>query len=344
MEPIIFSIRISDDLYHVLEHSDFSKCAIIVDEHTKQHCYPIVEKVLPENHKVIQIKSGEEFKTLDSCEHIWNELTESEFDRNGLVINLGGGVITDMGGFCAATFKRGISFINIPTTLLAQVDASVGGKLGIDFKGFKNHIGLFKSPKTTIISTEFLQTLSAEEVLSGKAEMLKHGLIKNSEHWAKIRSLNHDIPDLSDVEESVQIKKEVVLEDPEEKGLRKILNFGHTVGHAIETFRIDRGEKLYHGYCVAIGMICESYISYKANDLQEQELNEIVLGITSLYELPKVDTNSLGNLIQLMKQDKKNTDGQISFVLLSEKGKSIYNQKVSNDLIHKSIEYYNSVV
>ncbi|MCD8540568.1 MAG: 3-dehydroquinate synthase, partial [Leadbetterella sp.] len=244
-----------------LEGKDYSALVVIADRNTRKDCYPRIKEVLP-RHLLITVQDGEEYKNLDTCINIWNKLTEAEFDRHALVINLGGGVIGDMGGFCAATYKRGIDFIQVPTTLLAQVDASVGGKLGIDFQGFKNHIGVFTQPRAVLIDTGFLTTLPERELRSGYAEVIKHCLIRDRKMWDKIRKSElGDIPMKELVSHSVETKKAIVTEDPTEKGLRKILNFGHTVGHAVETFHLTR-ERLLHGEAIAIGMICEAYIAY----------------------------------------------------------------------------------
>jgi len=239
---------IGKSLPQFLSQKDYSKIAIIVDENTKEHCYPIIANLVSET-ILIEIKSGEENKNLATCTYIWQELTDAAFDRHSLVINLGGGVIGDMGGFCAATYKRGIDFIQIPTTLLAQVDASVGGKLGIDFNGYKNHIGAFAQPEVVLIDTVFFKTLPHLELRSGFAEIIKHCLIRDASMWDVIRKRDFDQQDLQSlVAHSVAIKKEIVAEDPTEKGLRKILNFGHTLGHAVETHFLEKeGKRLLHG-------------------------------------------------------------------------------------------------
>ncbi len=256
-----------------LEGKDYSAVAVITDKNTRKDCYPRVKELLP-RHLLITVQEGEGNKNLDTCTIIWNKLTEAEFDRHALVINLGGGVIGDMGGFCASTYKRGIDFIQVPTTLLAQVDASVGGKLGIDFQGFKNHIGVFTQPRAVLIDSAFLATLPERELRSGFAEVIKHCLIRDRQMWNKIRKTElDDMPMKELISHSVETKKAVVNEDPTEKGLRKILNFGHTIGHAVETFHLEKN-RLLHGEAIAIGIICESYIAYSKGMITESELGD----------------------------------------------------------------------
>ena len=228
---------ISESLSQFLAQNAYDKIAVLVDEHTNKHCFPLIASLLPKGSIKIQIKSGEEHKTIATCEKVWEALTRANMDRHGLMINLGGGVIGDLGGFCASTYKRGIDFIQIPTTLLAQVDASVGGKLGIDFHGLKNHIGVFQLPKTVLIDPAFIQSLPERQQRSGFAEIIKHCLIRDGHMWDQISHLSFEEADLAKlIAHSVAIKQAVVEEDPKEKGLRKILNFGHTLGHAIETY------------------------------------------------------------------------------------------------------------
>ncbi len=271
---IVFCRDIGNELKEFFDQNSFSKIGVIVDEHTRLHCYPLVQSAIPD-HVLLEIKSGEEQKNLRTCEQIWNDLTENAFDRKSLVVNIGGGVIGDMGGFCAATYKRGIAFINIPTTLLAQVDASIGGKLGIDFHNFKNHIGVFQNPLKIFLDATFFPTLSPAELRSGYAEVIKHCLIRDSQKFEEIIQTPYGNLDLFALtKHSVDIKNKVVQEDPKEQGLRKILNFGHTIGHAIESFYLENGDrKLLHGEAIAVGMICEAFISTKKCTLSYKELD-----------------------------------------------------------------------
>ncbi|MEQ8926380.1 MAG: 3-dehydroquinate synthase family protein, partial [Fulvivirga sp.] len=278
MSKVIFSTEVGKEVKKVVATLPSSKVAVLVDENTHEHCLPhlgIKDFVL------IRINSGEVHKNLATCQFIWETLTDHGFDRQGLLLNLGGGVIGDMGGFCASTYKRGIRFVNIPTTLLAQVDASVGGKLGIDFNRFKNHIGIFAEPEAVIIDPFFLETLPANELRSGFAEVIKHHLIRDLDGWkqlsqSKMETLNW----LEVIKHSVEIKNDIVIKDPKESGVRKILNFGHTIGHALESHYLNSDEPLLHGEAIALGMICESHISYQKNMISKEMLKEITGCIT----------------------------------------------------------------
>jgi len=338
---IFLSKDISVTLSTYLKGKQYSDISVLVDENTEGNCFPLISKVVPQAH-LIRIKSGEEQKTLATCELIWQQMTDLRFDRKALMINLGGGVIGDMGGFCAATYKRGIDFIQIPTTLLSQVDASVGGKLGIDFNSFKNHIGVFKDPQAVFINTDFLKTLSPGELRSGFAEIIKHCLIADKLKWKEIQTktlVEQDWDDLA--EHSITIKTKVTEADPEEKGLRKILNFGHTIGHAIESYYLNiTDKKLLHGEAIAIGMVAESYISYKKKFISKQELEEIKNYIISIYGKVEIFHFDLEKLLPLTLQDKKNENKTIQCSLLEKVGKANYNIPVTIKEIREAIEYY----
>jgi len=324
IKAIDYSIWIGVNSLSKLDISTYSKVAILVDENTKRDCLYKLPKI--ENAIIIEIKSGEEYKNISTCNFIWEQLTINNFDRNSLLINLGGGVIGDMGGFCAATYKRGLEFINIPTTLLAMVDASVGGKLGIDFKGFKNQIGLFNNPKAVLISPEFLETLAESELKSGFAEVVKHTLISDNSLWVKLNNTPYTDLDWKDIiDTSVRIKNKIVLADPFEKGERKKLNFGHTFGHAIESYYLEKGTPISHGEAVFMGMILETEIS----DLSETDKNEIKNYILSNFSLPY--TPKKLNLHKFLINDKKNQDGKINFTLLSGIGKCSFDNLFSID-------------
>lgn len=339
MSVVIASI--SESLPQYLDGKNYSKVFLICDEHTKKHCYPILKPLLGK-HKVIQIKSGEQEKHLATCEKIWTGMTEDELYRHSLVINLGGGVIGDMGGFCAATYKRGVDFIQIPTTLLAQVDASVGGKLGIDFHSFKNHIGVFQIPNAVLIDAQFLKTLPFNELRSGFAEIIKHCLIMDEKKWDEIRRKDFEEQDFNDlIGHSVEIKKQVVAADPTEKGLRKILNFGHTLGHAIETFYLGKPKlHLLHGEAIAAGMICESFISFERGMIDQRTLSQIEEFIFTIYGKATILAQDIDEIIQLTAQDKKNKGKEIRFSLLEKAGKCTYDIAVSKTEMRKALEYY----
>ena len=332
---------ISESLKTYLATQDYSKIIVLTDTNTKRFCYPIIKDSLPK-HTIITVKQGEENKNLHTCELIWSAMTEAQLDRHALMINLGGGVIGDMGGFCAATYKRGINFIQIPTTLLSQVDASVGGKLGIDFQGFKNHLGVFTLPNVVLIDPIFLETLSEREKRSGFAEILKHCLIQDVNKWNEIRGkdlADQNLPDL--IAHSVEIKKKVVEQDPTEKGLRKILNFGHTLGHAIETFFLPQGKKrLFHGEAIATGMVCESYIAYTRGLIDERTLEQIEEFIFSIYGKVDIDAADFDTIIGLTLQDKKNKGKDVRFSLINAAGSCLYDIVVTKNEMKKALEYY----
>jgi len=324
IKAINYSIWIGENSLSKFDISTYSKVAILVDENTKRDCLHKLPKI--ENALIIEIKSGEEYKNISTCNFIWEQLTINNFDRNSLLINLGGGVIGDMGGFCAATYKRGLDFIHIPTTLLAMVDASVGGKLGIDFKGFKNQIGLFNNPKAVLISPEFLETLAESELKSGFSEVVKHALISDNSLWVKLKNTPFTDFDWGDIiDTNVQIKNKIVLADPFEKGERKKLNFGHTFGHAIESYYLEKGTPISHGEAVFMGMILETEIS----DLPETEKNEIKNYILSNFALPYTPKKS--NLHKFLINDKKNQDGKINFTLLNRIGNCSFDNLFSLD-------------
>ena len=327
-----------------LSSSRYSHVAIIVDENTEEHCLPLIKSILPDA-SLIKITSGEENKTLATCASIWQQMTDLEMDRKGLVVDLGGGVIGDMGGFCASTYKRGIDFIQIPTTLLSQVDASVGGKLGVDFNAFKNHIGVFCEPRAVFIHTPFIKTLDPREVRSGFAEIIKHCLIWDKNKWNELILKpfeEHEWDDL--VAHSISVKAKVVTEDPKEQGLRKILNFGHTVGHAIESFYLNTDKRLLHGEAIAIGMVCEAWLSFKRKYIDNTQVEVIKRYIIQTYGHVKIDTNDLDEIIPLTIQDKKNEGGVVNASLLKAIGQANYNQPINAQDIKESIDYYNLVL
>lgn len=340
--PIHISDQALNSLKEDIQKGRFSKVFVLVDENTRKHCYPRLAPLLPP-HLVYEIMPGEEEKNLTTCTAIWDEMTQSALDRKALVVNIGGGVIGDMGGFVAGTYKRGIDFAQVPTTLLAQVDASVGGKLGIDFHGLKNHIGLFRNPVGVYINPQFLDTLPFEEKRSGFAEIVKHHLIADHEAWKKLvktTDLNDlDYPQL--IRHSIDIKSRIVESDPEEKGARKALNFGHTVGHAVETYFLENGNRLLHGEAIAIGMICEAWISHQQGTLSGDELDQITAFFLKFYPKPKISPAVYPTIIDFAKNDKKNQDGNILCTLLNGIGDFRVNISIDHSQITKSLDYYN---
>lgn len=329
-----------------LANSNYSKIVVIVDENTHEHCLPKFLPLLETNVviDIIEIEAGELSKTIDTCTSVWEALSDLGFDRKSLVINLGGGVITDLGGFVACTFKRGIDYINVPTSLLAMVDASVGGKTGVDLGILKNQIGVISSGEMVLIDVEFLATLPQNHLRSGLAEMLKHGLIADKSYWETMTKLSElHIEDLEQlIYDSVVIKNNIVESDPNEDGVRKFLNFGHTLGHAIESYFLDYDAKdeLLHGEAIAIGMIMESFLSHKVLGLEIEEVDSIKLAITNLFGKIDIDNEDYEPILELLKYDKKNSHGNINFVLLEKIGKPKYDCKVDEALYLKAFEYY----
>lgn len=333
-------------LNDILTKKKYSKVFVFADSTTAEVCMPVFRDLLPDldHFDIIETDAGEENKNIDFCIGIWKTLLDFEADRKCLMINLGGGVITDMGGFVASTYKRGIDFINIPTTLLSQVDASVGGKTGIDIDNVKNMVGTFALPQAVFIENSFLATLPEREMLSGFAEMIKHGLIADAAYYQELKNSDYRQISAQAIYHSVKIKNEVVLTDPFEKGLRKILNFGHTIGHAVEGYALVNDKKpLTHGEAIAIGMVCEAYLSAKYCNLSALELDEIAGYILSLYPKYHIKPESFDDLMALMQSDKKNEDGFILFSLLDQIGKCVFNCRVTKEDIFNSLTYYNSL-
>jgi 3-dehydroquinate synthase len=285
--------------------------------------------------EIIQIPSGEEYKTIEVCTQIWEALSEYEVGRNDLIINFGGGVITDLGGFVASLFKRGMHFINIPTTLLSMVDASIGGKTGVDLGSYKNQVGVFSDARHVFIDDRYLETLGDDQLLSGYAEMLKHGLIKDADYWDKLLQFDpsKDLDRLDFIYHSVNIKKRIVEQDIKETGLRKILNFGHTIGHGIEGLFLSKGEPIMHGYGVAAGIIAEAYISLELKLISKTEYEEIEQAISSKFPPIKISESEFKDILKLMRNDKKNSGGKVHFSLLNGIGNCVFDQEVSETLI-----------
>lgn len=339
--PIIFG-NIYEELNKFLSEKSYDIIFLFVDSNTHEHCLPTLlgEMETQSAMEIIEIPPGEENKDLEIVAQIWQSLAELGASRKSLFINLGGGVITDMGGFIASTFKRGIDFINIPTTLLSMVDASVGGKTGIDFGGLKNQIGTFSMPQMTLIDASFLETLEEREFRSGIAEMLKHGLIYQPEHWNSLQNITGEtIQNL--IEDSVTIKSEIVAQDPKESGLRKILNFGHTIGHALESFYLQTDNPLLHGEAIAVGMLVESILTFENELISQTELDEIFEGILKIFPSQPIDENIIPSLVELMKHDKKNQGGKISFSLLNGIGSAKYDVLLNENQISEGILIYN---
>lgn len=326
-----------------LSKNNYSKIFVLVDENTEAHCLPIFEPMFKEVgiDAVFTIKPGEEYKNIETCTRLWENLSNHGGDRKSLLINLGGGVVTDLGGFVASTFKRGIDFINVPTTLLAMVDASIGGKTGVDLGVLKNQIGVINQPQMILVFPDFLDTLNNRQTCSGFAEMLKHGLIKDQAYWAALKDIG-----LSEVkghiEKSVVLKNEVVQADPTEQGIRKILNFGHTVGHAIESYFLENPDRkaLLHGEAIAIGMVVEAYFSHVLTGLSKVALQEIKQTFERHFEKVEFNKTDIEVILDLLKHDKKNSHGNINYVLLKAIGKAVADIKVPTSLFDEAFAYY----
>lgn len=338
-DHIAFSPSPAELLHLFFSSRSYSHVAVLADANTHSHCYSKIQGALPP-HQLFVLPPGEQHKTLATCERVWHFLTELEMDRHGLVVVLGGGVLGDLGGFCAATFKRGIAFVLMPTTLLAQVDASVGGKLGIDFRHLKNHIGVFQEPVSTLISPAFLNSLPERELRSGFAEVIKHGLIADKNLWNDLTAqadwrISNWLPV---IRRSVEIKAAVVSQDPTEKGIRKILNFGHTIGHAVESAALEAGSPLYHGEAVAVGMICEAYLSSKKGLLPNPAMKKITHYLRSIYG--KVVLPNEERILTLIQQDKKNIGKRILAALLKEIGQAVWDVEISVADVAESMDFY----
>ena len=340
--PIYFEDSINE-LVNFIRQGGYSKFFIFTDEHTSVHCLPAITGKLndTDHYDLIEISAGEESKGIDFCIGVWKMLIDFGADRKSLMVNLGGGVISDMGGFAASTYKRGIDFVHVPTTLLAQVDASVGGKTGIDIDSIKNIVGTFAQPKAVFIDFSFLDTLPPRQILSGLAEMLKHGLIVDAGYWQDLKNSDLSKPNHDLIYRSVQIKNKIVIEDPTEKGIRKALNFGHTIGHAVETHSLLHDKNsLTHGEAIAIGMICEAYLSHQKAGLSEAGLSEITEVINKMYPIHFIKESNFDALYDLMQKDKKNENGYINCTLLTHIGQCSIDNICTKHELYESLRYY----
>ena len=345
---IVFSQQISEELKKIVQKYSAGKVFLLTEENARRFCLPIIEPVLSEyNIRQVIIPAGEENKNIESVGLVWDFLSNHSADRKSLLINLGGGMLTDLGGFAASTFKRGMDFVNIPTTLLAQVDASLGGKTGFNFNGLKNEIGVFNEPHAVLINTQFLKTIDNKNFLSGYAEMLKHGLIKSFLHWQELLRfdlVNIDYEVLQEIiAQSVAIKEWHVINDLTEQNIRKALNFGHTIGHAFESYALKTGRPILHGYAVVYGMIAELYLSLRKCGLELSDLESISSWLIDKYGKFEIHESEYEALYQLMTHDKKNEGKRINFTLIAEIGKVEINVDCSKELIIEALEYYQSL-
>ena len=342
-----YSIYLHNDRYNKLfdfiKSENYSKIFIHLDSNTKNLCLDVflnqIDKI---DYQTLVSKAGEEHKNIKSCISLWNSLSELNADRKSLIINLGGGVVGDMGGFIASTFKRGIDYINIPTTLLSMVDASVGSKTGIDLGVLKNQVGSFYDPKMVIIDTLYLETLCVKELLSGYAEIFKHSIISNTNTFNTLISNDLNFKNINIIRESIEIKNNIVLIDKREKKERKALNYGHTLGHAIESYFLNSNKKLLHGEAISIGIILASFISSKKVGLSNIYLDKIKNHIVEIYKKISFSKIDIKEIIKLLIHDKKNSHGKINFVLIKDIGNPIFDVEVENDIIIEAFKYYSN--
>lgn len=344
-QKVIICQNLNEDLHSAIQNCPHDKLFILVDEHTRQLCLPIISGMeCLKDAYIITIGSEDIHKNLETLAYVWTELGDRGATRHSLLINLGGGMVTDLGGFAASTFKRGIQYINIPTTLLAMVDASVGGKTGINFNGLKNEIGVFSPTEYVLLDTEFLKTLDIHNILSGYAEMLKHGIISTTEHWAELLNFDMNQIDYKVLQElvakSVKIKEGIVEQDPFEKGIRKALNLGHTVGHAFESLALENNRPVLHGHAVAWGIVCELYFSYYKVGFPKDKLRQTIQFIKENYGVLTFDCKQYDRLFEFMTHDKKNSAGIINFTLMGEIGDIRINQSANKEEIFDILDFY----
>lgn len=344
MQKVIKSTDLNKDLTDILSQLAYDRLFILTDENTEKLCFPLVQN----NEQIanagrITIKAGDNNKNIEQLASIWEYLSKNGATRHSLLINLGGGMLTDIGGFAAASFKRGIKCINIPTTLLGAVDAAVGGKTGINFNGLKNEIGAFAPAETVLIDSAFFKSLDTQNLLSGYAEMIKHGLIDSDETWKEVISFDIEEVDFERLKQlvvnSVLVKERIVEIDPFERGIRKALNLGHTIGHAFESLSYDLNRPIQHGYAVAWGLVCELYLSLKYCGFPKEKLYKTVYYIRDNYEGFFYDCNHYDRLYEYMKHDKKNESDMINFTFLSDVGKIEINRTATKEDIYDSIDF-----
>ena len=343
-QKVIFSDHLQSTINQTIADCPHDRLFVLTDETTSRLCLPLIAEFESMTGTCpIVIPATDQHKDLESLAHVWDELQQHGATRHSLMVNLGGGMVTDLGGFAASTFKRGLHFINIPTTLLSMVDASVGGKTGINFGGLKNEIGVFRNADSVILDTTFLQTLDEENLLSGYAEMLKHALISDEKMWAEhilySPLTSHLSPLTSMVAQSVAVKQRIVTEDPHEQGLRKALNLGHTAGHAFESMALER-IPILHGYAVAYGLVVELYLSHMKTGFPADRLRQTVQYIKEHYGRMAITCDDYPRLLQLMRHDKKNVGSDINFTLLGAIGDIRINQTATDQEIQEALDFY----
>ena len=329
-----------------INSGEFTSIFILVDENTDQLCLDLfIKKSKINSFNKLLIPSGEQNKNIETCNIIWDQLNFHKADRKSLLINLGGGVLTDIGGFAASTYLRGIKFINIPTTLLGMVDAAHGGKTGVDFKLIKNQIGVFSEPLEVILDNDYLKTLNKEEFINGYAEVVKHSLLTDKTSLGFNCLIKLDLFEDSEfiIESYSKIKNDIVKSDKYESSIRKVLNFGHTIGHAVESYShmSDRITDLKHGEAIVIGLITELYISYKLHSFPLEDVLSVKNHLSDYFKLVTLTDDDIEKIYNLMVYDKKNKGDRINFVLLKRMGKPVLDQSVTKQLFLDSLTFYN---
>lgn len=349
MQQIIKSSNLTADVEQAIQQILHDKLFILTDENTRSLCLPLIKTISPmkEAHNIV-IPPGDTNKTVHNLSTVWERLTKEGATRHSLMINLGGGMVTDLGGFAAATFKRGIKYINIPTTLLGAVDAAVGGKTGVNFLGYKNEIGSFYPAQSVIISSDFFRSLEQPDLRSGYAEMIKHALIHSNDEWGQVLSFNLEGDDYSVLDElvfrSVKIKEAIVEKDPFEKNIRKALNFGHTTGHAFESFAMRNGKPVPHGYAVAWGMIVELWLSFRTCEFPKDKLQRSVRYIRDNYGAYPITCDNYDTLYEITLHDKKNMGDTVNFTLLADIGEIRIDQTADKELLFEAFDFYRDSV
>ncbi len=342
--PVIFESNKFSKLNSFIKKGKYSRLVLLADSNTIKHCYPLLAQncLLIQKADLLEIDAGEEIKTLDTCKELWETLSEAQIDKNALLINLGGGVITDIGGFVASVYKRGIDFIHIPTSLLAMADASVGGKCGVDLNTIKNQLGTITQPKAVFINTDFLNTLPQRHLVNGMAEIMKIALIADSKMIKSLQDGKTSLDFL--IKKSVALKSAIVKKDPYDKGIRKTLNFGHTVGHAIESFLLGTNDELLHGEAIAIGILLESLIAYDKKMIKQLELELVIAMIRSNYKVLQFTKEEQDRIIELMMHDKKNKNNKIHMSLVNKLGSCKFNVEVNQQQIQKAFKTYHDLI
>ena len=341
-QNVLYSNNVDATLNSIIEGGNYNAVMVLVDANTRRMALPLLPCLC--NTQIIEIAPGDENKDLNTLTHVWREMERLEATRRSLLVNLGGGMVTDLGGFAASTFKRGIDFVNVPTTLLGAVDAAVGGKTGINFNGLKNEIGVFAPAKAVIVSTIFFPTLPEQELKSGFAEMLKHAMLHSHESFERLLQVDFKNIDydhlLTLTQESLTVKQNIVEQDPTEQGIRKALNLGHTVGHAFESKALDDGKPVPHGFAVAWGLVVESVLSHILLQFPSNDLYSLAGFVKDNYGAFHITCDHYDQILDLMRHDKKSHSGEINCTLLKECGKPVINNTIKEDDLKAALDIF----